>query len=101
MSGFAYAPKPSEPNKLVVRLPIAVGGVTLLQNEGNYQVIDTDYTNYAIVYSCTQFLFTKNEIVWILGRQKTMDATTLKNAQDKVKNLGISTSSLINVNQSC
>eukprot|EP00347_Sterkiella_histriomuscorum_P009378 403341439 len=43
---------------------------------GNYNVLDTDYTNYAIVHSCTNFLFGlfKSEIVWVLGRAQTMSA---------------------------
>ena len=37
---------------------------------GNYQLLDTDYTNYAVVYSCTNFFFGlfRNELAWVLGR---------------------------------
>ena len=40
-----------------------------LFKESNYQVIDTDYTNFSIVYSCdTWFFFFRYEVVWALTR---------------------------------
>ena len=40
--------------------------------EGNYQVIDTDYTSYAIVYGCDNWgVFNTNEI-WLLSRTPTL-----------------------------
>lgn len=46
--------------------------------------MDTDYTSYALVYTCAQFLFGtfKQENVWILSRTPTLDSgveTTLIN----------------------
>ena len=37
---------------------------------GNYDVVDTDYENYSVVYSCTNFLFGlyRSEYAWILTR---------------------------------
>ena len=37
--------------------------------DGDYQVIDTDYINYTIVYSCdTWFFFFRYEVVWAMTR---------------------------------
>ncbi|RMZ95015.1 apolipo D-like, partial [Brachionus plicatilis] len=53
-SGYAYVPNAAEPNKLSVVLPVEVFNVTILQGEGPYDVLETDYDTYALVYSCTQ-----------------------------------------------
>ena len=43
----------------------------------NYNVIDTDYENYTIVYDCNEN--SQNQIVWILSRTPVMsDATLVK-----------------------
>eukprot|EP00355_Strombidium_rassoulzadegani_P008208 CAMPEP_0168616124 /NCGR_PEP_ID=MMETSP0449_2-20121227/4868_1 /TAXON_ID=1082188 /ORGANISM="Strombidium rassoulzadegani, Strain ras09" /LENGTH=72 /DNA_ID=CAMNT_0008656905 /DNA_START=581 /DNA_END=799 /DNA_ORIENTATION=- len=52
-----------------------------LPNETNYQVIDTDYENYSLVYNCNEM--TQYQIVWILSRKPVMDSATM------VKVLGI------------
>ena len=41
--------------------------------EGNYQVLDTDYTSYALVYGCDTWLglFWTNQ-AWILSRTQTL-----------------------------
>ena len=36
----------------------------------NYNVIDTDYTNYAVVYFCNPLLVFKSEALWILTRDR-------------------------------
>ena len=44
---------------------------------GDYRVIDTDYTSYAIVSSCTPQLFGlfHYQTIWILGRSNNYDDT--------------------------
>jgi hypothetical protein len=45
----------------------------------NYHIIDSDYENYSIVYSCsnTYFGYARSEIAWILSRDQVMDETLL------------------------
>ena len=45
--------------------------------KGDYQVADTDYENYAIIYSCTNLLFAKSEFYWILSRTREVSEETL------------------------
>ena len=44
---------------------------------GDYRVISTDYTNYAIVYTCNSHIFYKDEFVWILSRTQTFPSVDL------------------------
>jgi len=40
-----------------------------LFRNGDYRVLDTDYTTYSVVYSCSTFLwFIRTEYIWILTR---------------------------------
>ena len=40
--------------------------------DGDYLVLDTDYTNYASVYSCGTAGAFVLEYAWLLGREQTM-----------------------------
>lgn len=47
--------------------------------KGDYRVLDTDYDNYSVVYSCTDVLgFGKFHYVWVLTRQQQVS--------DEIKN---------------
>ena len=35
---------------------------------GDYKLFDTDYDNYAIVYSCINLVFKKYHLLWIMSR---------------------------------
>ena len=47
---------------------------------GDFQVLDTDYTGYAIIYSCNKFLwFWRAENAWIFTRTKPATVANLDN----------------------
>merc|ERR1711990_1384028 len=50
--------------------------------ESNYIIVDTDYENYSIVYSCFSVFKTK---VWILSRTPIMDESYYQHAVDVIK----------------
>ena len=52
---------------------------------GDYRVLDTDYDTFSVVYSCTPYLFFKEENVWILTRARTPDASVISIAENIVK----------------
>ncbi|XP_030757212.1 apolipoprotein D-like [Sitophilus oryzae] len=41
-----------------------------LPGAGFYQVLDTDYNDYAVLYSCTDFQIIHMDLVWIWARKK-------------------------------
>ena len=49
--------------------------MSFLDPAGDYWIIETDYHNYSVVYSCADFLFgaIKLEFAWILSREKNLD----------------------------
>ena len=46
-----------------------------LDPSGDYWILDTDYTNYSVVYACQDFLLgaIKLEFAWILSREQHLD----------------------------
>jgi lipocalin len=56
-------------------------GLFLFRN-GDYQVVNTDYTGHSIVYGCkTWFFFFRFETVWLLTRQVNPSAASLTAAE--------------------
>ncbi|CAF0792386.1 unnamed protein product [Brachionus calyciflorus] len=66
--------------------------------QGNYHVWKTDYTKYALVYTCK----TKStETAWILSRNKTLDSTTVAELKQFLNNRGVNSKKLTAVTQNC
>ena len=81
--GSAYVPDPELPGELLVQFPG--------NPEGSYWILETDYHNYSVVYSCTDFLFgaIKLEFAWILAREKNLDPEMLEHATNVLVESGI------------
>jgi len=62
----------------------------------NYNVVDTDYKTFAIVYSCTQQLFgiLKSESLWLLTRNKNPLSSVVDSAYSRMNELGLPTGAL-------
>ncbi|XP_052233291.1 LOW QUALITY PROTEIN: apolipoprotein D-like [Dreissena polymorpha] len=85
-TGDAVAKDPSVPAKLSVtfngspRVP--------------YWVVDTDYDTYSLVWSCEDLAgFVQADFAWILGRQRTLDASIISRLKQKLASFGINTNS--------
>lgn len=60
-------------------------GFFLFRN-GDYQVIDTDYTNYAVVYGCTNYFFLfKFEQVWAMTRTATPSGSVVSSYEQVIR----------------
>lgn len=99
--GYATIPNPNAPNKLSVILPVVIGGSTV-ENASDYEVIESDYDTYALVYSCfklgTLKLF---DTAWILSRGKQLDEAKIQQLKAKAESLGLEISRFIKVKQDC
>merc|ERR1711976_838051 len=55
--------------------------------KGDYQVIDTDYHNWAVVYSCTSMVIGKLEYYWLLSRKPNMSGEEIEKHMTYYKNV--------------
>ncbi|KAL9929202.1 apolipoprotein D-like [Glossina fuscipes fuscipes] len=85
------------PGKLQVRFD----GFAALAGPGDYWVLGTDYENYAVVYSCTDFLGIVNtKVIWILTRQRFPGDDVVNEARDLISSNGFSLTNLVRTDQS-
>lgn len=53
---------------------------------GDYRVLNTDYENYSVIYSCMNLLnVAKIENVWILSRDTELSAKLMNEARDIIR----------------
>jgi len=61
----------------------------------NYNVVDTDYESYSVVYYCSNVLyFLKAEILWILTRDQFPEDDMIAGVKEKIAQAGIDNSRL-------
>jgi len=61
----------------------------------NYWVLDTDYENYSIVWSCAEFIMSEYQLLWIFSREKTMRPENRLKAYTAITDLGFKLKDLI------
>ncbi len=99
VNGKAVVIDPKKPNELSVAF---FGRAN--SNQTNYVVVDTDYDNYSVVYSCSKqsSMFrpnSKKEYAWILSRQRTLDADLLDTSLDTLMQLSVDVDKLMKTDQ--
>ncbi|KAF7280055.1 apolipoprotein D-like [Rhynchophorus ferrugineus] len=60
-----------------------------LPGAGYYQVLQTDYTRYAIVYTCTDFHLFHMDLVWIWGRKKEINVEVRAKIYNILNGIGL------------
>lgn len=68
-----------------------------------YKILETDYTSYALVYSCISIIFVKIEFAWILVRNTTTgeNRTRIDDFKAVYSRNGIDPSEFFEVVQDC
>lgn len=82
-SGYAYVENPNDKSKLRIKF------YGTSDPEGNYQILFTDYDNFAIVSDGN------GGHLWILARTPRISKTNAKALLDKVKSFGYDPNSLL------
>uniref|UniRef100_A0A336M3D4 Apolipoprotein D n=1 Tax=Culicoides sonorensis TaxID=179676 RepID=A0A336M3D4_CULSO len=97
ITGFAV-PNESEPAKLSVSFPSVSSSLA-----SPYWVLYTDYQNYAVVFSCSEFAgLASTRMIWILTRERFPAPEIVQVAYDIIDNNGLSKSFLIKTDhQNC
>jgi len=97
-SGYAEIVSDSGEGKLSVTFDVPVIG----EQVAPYWILDTDYENYSVVYSCSSIkgLF-KVESGWIMSRKPTLDSAVEEKVESAVKNAGLKRSEFKNKVQDC
>jgi lipocalin len=103
MEGTAKIANASAPNQLTVQFPKKMGNYTVYTSTGSYNVLATDYTSYALVYSCSQTIpyIARMDSLWVLSRTKSLSNTTLATLDAQATALGINVKKYESVQQTC
>ncbi|OQV19625.1 putative Apolipoprotein D [Hypsibius exemplaris] len=81
IKGVAYVPDPAAPAKFLVLFPRSSIPIP-------YWVLDTDYTNYAVVYSCINpqgNATIAQEFAWVLSRQPMLQEQFMEAARGAIQ----------------
>ncbi|XP_047501014.1 apolipoprotein D-like [Penaeus chinensis] len=65
-----------------------------------FDILDTDYTNYACVHSCISVVGFKTEFVFIYARNRTLESKLVEHCRKLFESNGITTTNLVDVPQS-
>ncbi|RUS82022.1 hypothetical protein EGW08_010213 [Elysia chlorotica] len=96
VDGTATIPDSSKP----AELQVSFGGFDMGNNSPNYFIQATDYTNYAVVFSCSEFLFVNIQFAWILTRDPGVAPTNLATLESNLSDAGVDVSKFMVIDQS-
>jgi len=70
-------------------LVVAFSNLDDLPSTANYLVLGTDYTSYAVVWSCTNFWLFNTQFMWILTRDREPSAEVINSALAVIESNGL------------
>ena len=65
-------------NQFQFQLAFEMGILTGLI-KGDYQIINTDYKNFSVIYSCTDLRIARLEYIWVMSRTQSVSQNDLNN----------------------
>ncbi|XP_037069590.1 apolipoprotein D-like [Pollicipes pollicipes] len=81
------------------RLRVVFSNTPNFGNGANYNVLETDYHNYAVVWSCKDYKLFNTQFLRILTRKRHPDAYMIKDVKNRLEYYGLKTSKLKTTNQ--
>ncbi|KAF2900655.1 hypothetical protein ILUMI_05534 [Ignelater luminosus] len=90
-------PSRKDPSLLLYRVNSALPNALAkyLPGAGFYQILDTDYDKFAVLWTCTSLGLVHADRVWILGREKEIDVTLRAKIYDFLKTRHIDSDRLV------
>ncbi|KAJ8970800.1 hypothetical protein NQ317_015877 [Molorchus minor] len=97
ISDGVAVPTRKDPSQFVYKVSSALPRVInrYLPFSGVYQVLQTDYTNYAVIYSCTNFELVHSDLIWIWGRRQEINAKTRADIYSSLQEYSLDSERLI------
>lgn len=92
-TGELSVPEPSTPGRMLVRFPLNLAG------SASHVVFDTDYTNYAGVFTCQKLGFFHRKSATILSRYRDLDKSVIDKLRQSLSNFNVDPFSLSIVTQ--
>ncbi|XP_072934608.1 apolipoprotein D-like [Epargyreus clarus] len=92
--GVLTVPDSSVPARMRVNFPLSVGG------SASYTILATDYTTYALVFTCQKLAFAHRQSATILSRNKELDKMYLDKMRSKLSAYGVDPYDLSIISQS-
>ncbi|CAF1329326.1 unnamed protein product [Adineta steineri] len=94
--GIARVKDPAEPGALEVIF-------TNPARKGDYNVITTDYNEYALVYACEAIPVVgfKMEFIWLLSRKKSLSPSRINELKKILKDMGADVNNVKPTRQDC
>ncbi|KAF5306173.1 hypothetical protein FQR65_LT07449 [Abscondita terminalis] len=91
------SPSRKDPSLFLYRintlLPNSLG--KYLPGAGFYQILDTDYDKFAIIWACSSLGLIYTDRIWIFGREKEIDVTLRAKIYERLKNRLIDSDRLV------
>merc|ERR1712041_22057 len=97
IKGNARFANPDDPE---VRAELIVGFGPFQTDHANYNVIETDYTTYSVVYTCSPFLkIFRQESLWLLTREQVPTEETVQQGYKVMRDNGLPLDHLVKTRQ--